>query len=104
MDLPEGKGRLERMREARLAKLREMGAVLAGSLSKRKDQSGYYLTDKVGGKTRTMHVSERMYPSVMEWNENHKRAKELLEELSEIQRALLRAEMQALKAERRKGS
>jgi hypothetical protein len=30
---------------------------------------------------------------VREWNENHKEAKQLLEELSEIQRALFRAEV-----------
>jgi hypothetical protein len=99
MELPEGKGRLERMRDARLSKLRQIGPVLAGSLSKRKDQSGYYLTDKVSGKTRTMHVSEQMYEAAQEWNDNHKKAKELLEELSEIQRALIRAEGR----DRRKG-
>ena len=92
MELPEGKGRLERMRDGRLAKLREIGPVLAGSLSKRKDQRGYYLTDKVAGKTRTVHVSEQIYESAREWNENHKKAKRLLEELSEIQRALIRVE------------
>jgi len=101
MDLPEGRGQLLRMQEARLQKLREIGPVLAGSMAKRKNQAGYYLTDKVEGKTRTMHVSERAYEDARRWNENHKEAKRLLDELSEIQRALIKAEAKEARRSKR---
>lgn len=92
MDLPEGRERLERMRAHRQKQLGNLGPVMAGNLARRKTQSGYYLTDKVQGKTRTMHVSEQMHEQVTAWSENYRRAKRLLGELSEIQRALLKAE------------
>lgn len=92
MELTDNQARLIQMRETRQKRLRELGPVMAGSLVRRKDQSGYYLTDKVHGKTRTAHVSEQMYEQAKEWNSNHREAKLLLEELSEIQRALLKIE------------
>jgi len=95
MELPESVSVLERMRQSRLDKLHRIGPVLAGSLMKRKDQTGYYLTDKVRGKTRTTYVSEEMYAEAKQWNANHKEAKQLLDELSEIQRVLLREEGKA---------
>lgn len=92
LELPESVSVLKKMRQHRLDKLRRIGPVMAGSLVKRKDQKGYYLTDKVRGKTRTTYVSDGMYVEAKQWNANHKEAKQLLDELSEIQRALLREE------------
>jgi len=80
------------MQKNRLARLHRIGPVMAGSLMKRKDQTGYYLTDKMGGKTRTSYVSDEMYEEAKQWNTNYKEAKQLLKELSEIQRVLLREE------------
>jgi len=79
-----------------LEKLQGMGAVLAGSLVKNKG-TGYVLTDKVRGKTRTMYISEQMYEQAKEWNEHHREAKKLLQDLSEIQRELIRLESQRSK-------
>lgn len=87
---------LLKMRDSILEKERGMGPVLAGSLVKNKG-TGYVLTDKIRGKTRTMYISEQMYEQAKVWNENHREAKKLLQELSEIQRELIRLESQRSK-------
>jgi hypothetical protein len=87
---------LLRMRDSILEKNRVMGPVLAGSLVKNKG-TGYVLTDKVRGKTRTMYIAEQMYEQAKVWNERHREAKRLLQELSEIQRELIRLESERSK-------
>jgi hypothetical protein len=92
VELPASTSVLRKMKEMRLSKLRKIDAVLAGTLVKRKNQGGYNITDKVNGKTRTVHISEGTYERAKAWNENHREAKRLLQELSEIQRGLMKAE------------
>jgi len=95
MKLPRSQGVLRRMRTARIKRLRSLGYVLAGSLVRQPKHASLYLTDKVAGKTRTLYVPLNHLEDVKRWNANHKEARRLLKELSEIQRALLRAQIQA---------
>lgn len=95
MDLPKAKGVLRRMSDTRLRKLHEIGPCLAGSLVKFPNHNSLYLTDKVKGKTRTMYIPLDRLEEVKQWNADHKHAKQLLDELSQIQRALLKGEIQA---------
>jgi len=91
--LPESAGALRRMRTARLRRLRSLGFVLAGSLVRQPRHKSLYLTDKLGGKTRTLYIPLNRLEEVKRWNANFKEARKLLSELSEIQRALLRREI-----------
>ena len=104
MDLPKAKGTLRRMRDARLRKLHEIGPVLAGSLVTFPKHNSLYLTDKVKGKTRTLYIPLDRLDEVKQWNANHKHAKQLLDELNQIQRALLQEEIQAARQSRRSTS
>lgn len=95
MRLPKSPTLLRRMRQARLRRLRAMGSVLGGSLVRFPAHASLYLTDKVGGKTRTLYIPLSRLEEVKQWNANYKLAKRLLAELSEIQRKLLVAEITA---------
>jgi len=95
---------LRQMRDARLKRLGQIGPVLAGSLVEFPKHSSLYLTDKVAGKTRTLYVPLDRLEEVKTWNANHKRAKHLLEELSQIQRRLLLAEIRVSRQLNQKGS
>lgn len=97
MDLPKTKGVLRRMRDARLRKLHDIGPCLAGSLVKFPNHNSLYLTDKLQGKTRTIYIPLDRLEEVKVWNANHKKAKQLLDELSQIQRALLVEEIQVVR-------
>lgn len=101
MKLPQSTGILRRMHQARLRRLRRIDTVLAGSLVRQPGHKSLYLTDKVRGKTRTLYVPRSLLEEVKRWNRQAKEARELLAELSEIQRALLRAEMQGGRPSRR---
>jgi hypothetical protein len=98
VELPKSRSMLVRMREARLKTLRATGYVLAGTLVKFPRHNSRYLTNHHRGKTRTMYIPLDRLEEVKEWNANHKAAKRVLAELSEIQRALLCGEI----AERRR--
>lgn len=95
MRLPKSPTLLRRMRQARLRRLRAMGLVLGGSLVRFPGHTSLYLTDKVRGKTRTLYIPLNCLEEVKRWNANHKLAKRLLAELSEIQRRLFVAEIAA---------
>ena len=93
MRLPKSLSLLRRMRDARLRELGRQGPMLAGSLVVLPRHSSRYLTDKVAGKTRTLYVPLKRLTEVTVWNQHHKKARQLLTELSEIQRAILRTEI-----------
>lgn len=86
---------LLRMRDERLAKLGRLGPMVAGSVVKAKDKRAWYLTDKVNQKTRTVCLTEELYEEALNWNAAHREAKRLLQELSDIQRALIALKLQA---------
>jgi hypothetical protein len=81
------------MRDARLRQLRRAAPLLAGSLVALPRHSSRYLTDKVAGKTRTLYVPLKHLAEVTRWNQQHKQVRRLVSELSELQRAILRAEI-----------
>jgi len=91
--LPKSLSLLRRMRDARLRELGRLGPMLAGSLVVFPRHSSRYLTDKMAGKTRTLYVPLGRLKEVTVWNQHHKKARRLLTELSEIQRAMLLAEI-----------
>jgi hypothetical protein len=93
--LPKSPTLLRRMRQAHLRRLRAMGFALGGSLVRFPGHTSLYLTDKVGGKTRTLYIPLNRLEEVKRWNANYKLAKRLVAELSEIQRKLLVAEIAA---------
>ena len=83
------------MRQARLARLRRAKTALAGSLVSMPGHQSLYLTDKVRGKTRTLHIPLDRLDEAKAWNREFRGLKQALQELCEIQRALLCAEIQA---------
>lgn len=104
MDLPNSIGTLKRMRETRLSQLHEIGPLIGGSLVPIANKKVNYLTDKVKGKTRTVCVPAELVETCREWNENYKKAKVLLQELDEIQRAVLQEEIEKNREARRQKS
>lgn len=95
MNLPKSLALLKRMRGTRLRALRGSGFVIAGSLVSFPAHRSMYLTDKVKGKTRTLYIPLDRLEEVRQWNENHKRARRLISELSKIQRAILVLEIRS---------
>lgn len=95
MNLPKARGVLKRMILSRLKRLRSLGPFLGGSLVAMPKHNSLYLTDKAGQKTRTLYIPLARLKEVKRWNADFKMARQLLTELSEIQRALLRAEIEA---------
>lgn len=95
MRLPKSLGVLRRMRQSRLARLRRLGPVLAGSLVRLPGHRSLYLTDKVQGRTRTLYIPLDRLDEAKAWNAQYREARRLLRELCAIQRALLCGEIQA---------
>jgi hypothetical protein len=94
MRLPQSTSLLRRMRDARLRQLRCLGPMLGGSLVRFPHHSSLYLTDKCRGKTRTLYIPLHCLQEVQQWHASFVAAKRLIAELSEIQRKLLRVEIQ----------
>ena len=95
MRLPKTLGVLRRMRQSRLARLRRLGPVLAGSLVRLPGHRSLYLTDTARGKTRTLYIPLDRLEEAKAWNARYKEARRLLTELCAIQRALLCGEIEA---------
>ena len=93
MRVPRSLSLARRMRDARLRRLHRIGRVLCGSLVEFPGHSSRYLTDKVAGSTRTLYIPLSLLREVEVWNRNYKEARQLLRELSELQRAILRHEI-----------
>jgi hypothetical protein len=93
MHLPKSLSLLRRMRDARLRELGRRGPMLAGSLVVFPGHTSRYLTDKAAGKTRTLYVPLPRLKEVTAWNNHYRKARQLIAELSEIQRAMLLAEI-----------
>ena len=94
MRIPKSQSLLRRMRDARLRELGRLGPMLGGSLVAFPGHSSRYLTDKVAGKTRTLYVPLGRLKEVKEWNQSWRKARQLLGELSRLQRAILRQEIE----------
>jgi hypothetical protein len=104
MKVPKHPTLMRRMRDARVKKLARLGPVLAGSLvqipkhcgrpgcrcQRGEKHVGWYLTRSVKGKTQTTYVPLEMLEDVQGWIRQHHRLKELIAEISELNRALIR--------------
>jgi integrase len=64
---------------------------------------GHYLTRRVGGKTRTVYVPEELVEEVRKWVGEHKRLKQLVQEITELSIARVRGHVRD-KKRKRKGS
>ena len=90
MRIPKSLSLLRRMRDARLRQLGRLGPMLGGSLVVFPGHTSRYVTDKVAGKTRTLYIPLGWLKEVERWNQNWRKARQLLRELSALQRAILR--------------
>lgn len=105
------------MRDARVKKLANCGPLMAGSLvriakhcgrpgcrcQKGHKHLGWYLTryDRVRRKTQTTYVPLDMLEEVRGWIEQYRSVKTLIDEISRLNRALIRTHV--AERERRKG-
>ena len=101
MRIPKSLSLLRRMRDARLRQLGRLGPMIGGSLVVFPGHRSRYLTDKVAGKTRTRYIPLGRLKEVERWNRSWRKARQLLRELSELQRAILRAEVEQEKRGKR---
>ena len=92
------------MRDARVRRLARIGPVMAGSLvqiakhcgrqgchcQSGQKHVGWYLTRSVAGKTQTTYVPQELRKDVQGWIEAYRRLKQLIAEISDLNRALIR--------------
>jgi hypothetical protein len=104
MKVPKHPTLIRRLRDARVAQLVARLPVLAGSLVRiakhcgragchcqtGEKHVGWYLTRPVHGKTQTTYVPQELVLEVQGWIAEHRRIKQLVAEISELNRALIR--------------
>jgi len=82
---------LKKRRERLLGKISSNLDFLVGSVSsKGLKYEAYNLTTKIGGKTKTKHIPIDMVPTVRQMILRHKKLKELIKELGEVNWLLIR--------------
>jgi Family of unknown function (DUF6788) len=109
MRVPEHPTLIRRMLDSRLKKLATTTPVLAASLNAYRHRCGrascrchhggplhpgQHLTFKDQGKTRSVYVPKDLLPEVRSWLAEHKRLKQLLQEISQLTLALVRSHAQ----------
>ncbi len=101
--------RFETMRQAKLSQIHELGPMVAASLcsvpircgnksckcAQGEPHQGWRLTYKLRAKTKTVYVPKDMVEEVKEWVKEHKRARELLADVSRNSIAMIRAHTRA---------
>lgn len=105
MRVPEHPTLIRRMLDSRLKKLATSSPVLAASLNAYTHRcgnpacrchhggplhAGQHLTFKDKGKTRSVYVPKALLPQVRAWLAEHKRIKQLLQEIHQLSLALVR--------------
>jgi hypothetical protein len=50
----------------------------------------HILTGKVAGRTRSLYIPQELVEDVRRWNEEYKRAKQLLKDIAEVNEAIIR--------------
>lgn len=115
MKIPSHPTLLKRHLESRLRKFVARGPLLAASLVEIAKHCGregchcqsgarhvgHYLTFAVEGKTRTVYVPQDLVKEVRAWIQEHKRLKQLGQEISQLSIARVRAHVQT--RQRRRG-
>ena len=93
-----------RQRDARLKELRQIGPFIAGSMvriahtcgnpnckcTRGQKHENYYLTCKVKQKTQTRYISVDLEDEVRRWTTEYKRVKRLINEISQLQRNIIK--------------
>lgn len=112
MRIPEHPTQIRARLNARLARLGGDQPLLAATLTQvrkrcgRKNcrcqthderHTGWHLTYKIEGKTRTVYVPLDLLDDVRTWIDNHKRHKTLLNEIHQLTIALIRSHVQTRK-------
>ncbi len=96
---------LRRRRDARLRQLASTGPLIQGSLAEIKVRCGnpncrcarghkhtsHILKRQVRGRTQSLYVPVDMVPEVRKWVAEYRRVQELLKEISELNRQIIRA-------------
>jgi len=104
--------RFEVRRDAKLRKLGTLGPMVGASLCRRMVTCGnlrckcascdkhesWCLTYKVHGKTKTVHIPRDMVEEVRGWVEEHKRAKQLMAEISALGLQIIKRHVPAKRA------
>lgn len=104
------------MRDSRLKKLMKIKPFVSGSLGKTyrkcgkknckcargKLHPGYQLTYKKKGKTETIYIPVDLHKEVKEWIAEYKRIKKLMEEISNLQKLIIRRHSKEKKAKGKK--
>ena len=111
MNVPKHPTLIRRMRDARVKKLAHIGPLMAGSLVRiakhcgrpgchcqtGEKHLGWYLTRRHQGRTQTTYVPVDMVEEVRSWIEAHRKLKQLISEISDLNRALVRTHVAAKK-------
>jgi len=90
MKIPEHPTLLRRMRDARVKQLVARCPPLAASLGHQAG-GGCHVTLKEDGKTRTVYVPKDLMAEVQASIREHRRIKQLVQEITQLQLALIRA-------------
>lgn len=108
MRIPDQPTQIRRMLDARRARLSPKSPTLAGTLSRIAKRCGqpscrcnrgqphtaWQLTYKVQQKTRTVYIPLALVDQVQAWVQEHKRIKNLLDEIHQLTVALIRTHTQ----------
>ena len=105
-------GVLTARRDARVKELASLGPVMQGSFAeigvtcgnpncrcaRGEKHRSHILTKKVRGKTKSLYVPVDMVEEVRGWIEEHRRAKKLLKEISELNEKIVRSHVSTKRA------
>ncbi len=105
-------GVLETRRDARIKQLASLGPLLQGTMTRIAVTCGnpncrcargekhhsHILTKKVSGKTKSLYIPVDKVEEVGKWIEEHRRAKQLLREISEFNEKIIRAHVSTKRA------
>jgi DNA-dependent RNA polymerase auxiliary subunit epsilon len=108
-------GVLQSRRDARIKELARLGPLLQGSLCEihvtcgnpncrcaRGDKHpAYQVTKKVRGTTKTLYIPVDLVEEVRTWVREHRRAKQLLKEISALSEKIIRARVPTRRARQR---
>jgi hypothetical protein len=115
MRVPSHPTLIRQMRDSRLKQLAPAGPVLAATLSQVSKRCGqptcschhggplhqaHHLVFRLEGKTHTVYVPQDLLDEVRTWVQEHQRLKALIQEISQLNLALIRGHVQDRKRRR----
>ena len=108
---------LEKRRRAKLDELAGIGPLLQGSLAeigvtcgnpncrcaRGEKHASHIVTWKIRGKSKSLYVPVDMVEEVREWVDQHRQAKRLLKEISELSQKIIRSHVKERRSKRQGG-